>query len=263
MRILSPDSKARLFGLSVVLFASSSTLLAQSTQTTVNIADGGTREVLESIFIPPLPRAPFSLTLDTEWTRPLGNGGTYTLVNTRHIMRDSTGRIYQERWYLVPKNGKQQSTMNYIQIADPSAHTLYNCEVEAKRCHLLRYAGSTTTVYQPGFGVSGPLADGAGYHLREDLGHNDVAGIDTAGYRETTTVNPGVFGNDQPMVTTREFWYSAKLGINVLSKLNSPQSGRQQFTVRELSASEPDPKAFALPEGFSLIDERKTEPPNN
>src|SRR5271165_817828 len=87
--------------------------------------DGGVRQVLVSILIPPKPNAPFTLTLDTEWTRPLGNRGTYTLANERHIARDSAGRIYQERWYLVPKNGKVESTMNFIEISDPAQHILY------------------------------------------------------------------------------------------------------------------------------------------
>jgi hypothetical protein len=265
MRTVSPAMK---FGLTALVSASSITLLAQTPlaptpQATVYIADGGTREMLESIFIPPLPRAPFTLTLDTEWTRSLANGGTYTVANTRRIMRDSTGRIYQERWFLIPKNGKVEPKMNYIQISDPATHTLTNCLVEAKRCYLQPYGGSTTTAYQPAAAPSGPLPSGNGYHLHEDLGHNEVAGLDTTGYRETTTLNPGVFGNDQPMVTTREFRYSAQLGINLLSKLDSPQSGKQQFTVKELTTAEPDPQSFTPPEGFSIIDQRNTQPPTN
>lgn len=64
----------------------------------VGVHDGGTRQVLESIFVPPMDKAPFQLTLATEWTRPLGRDGSYTLANRRRIMRDSAGRIYQERW---------------------------------------------------------------------------------------------------------------------------------------------------------------------
>ena len=63
---------------------------------------GGTREVLESIVIPPKAQAPFSLLLQTEWVKTLSDGGTITSVNERHIARDSKGRIYQERWFLVP-----------------------------------------------------------------------------------------------------------------------------------------------------------------
>jgi hypothetical protein len=68
--------------------------------------DGGTREVLESIVIPPKAEAPFTLTLQTEWVKTLYDGGTITSVNQRKIARDAKGRIYQERWYLVPRTGK-------------------------------------------------------------------------------------------------------------------------------------------------------------
>jgi hypothetical protein len=219
--------------------------------------------MLVSILIPPKPNAPFTLTLDTEWTRPLGNGGTYTLVNERHIARDTTGRIYQERWYLVPKNGKVESTMNYIEISDPAQHTFYNCVVDAKTCYLRAYSGVESTDFRPPVEASGPLPDGRGFHTHEELGKSSLFGFDTAGYRESTTVNPGVFGNDQPMVTTREFWYSPQLAINLISKVDSPSAGKQNFTVTVISAAEPDPQLFSLPAGFEIVDQRKVEPPSN
>ena len=170
----------------------------------VQTYDGGTRQTLESIFIPALAHAPFSLTLETEWTRTMANGGTYTVANKRQIMRDSAGRIYQERWWLVPKGGKMESKMNFIQISDPATHTLYNCETATKHCYLQEYRGSTAANYQPAVGRSGVLADGSGYATHEDLGGNTIAGFDTVGYRDTTTLNPGTYGNDQPMVSMRD-----------------------------------------------------------
>ncbi len=250
---------------SLLLVSASSAQLAQPpSPPTVHNPDGGVREVLESIFIPPKANAPFTLTLDTEWTRSFGsNGGTYTVVNERHIARDSSGRIYEERWYLVPKNGKAKSTMNYIQIADPAKHTLYNCQTEVKKCYLLSYAGSTATVYRPSVQPSGALPDGNGFHTHEELGKDTLFGFETVGYKETTTINPGVFGNDQPMETVREFWYSPQLGIDLISKLDSPRVGKQQFTVTVVSSAEPDPQLFTLPEGFTVIDQRKVGPPSN
>ena len=100
--------------------------------------DGGTREVLESIVIPPLANAPFSATLATEWARPMADGGTYTLANKRRIVRDSAGRIYEERWLLVPKGSDVKSSKNFIQIADPNNHTLYTCNTFKKICDLTR-----------------------------------------------------------------------------------------------------------------------------
>jgi hypothetical protein len=45
-----------------------------------------------------------------------------------------------------------------------------------------------------------------------------------------TGLNAGAFGNDRMMTTDREFWYSAKLGFNLLSK-RDPRFGTQTFTV--------------------------------
>ncbi len=209
--------KTLLFGVAMLVIASSAP--GQSESPAVSPPDGGTRQMLESIFIPPKPNAPFSMMLATEWTRPMGNGGSFTLVNKRRIVRDSSGRIYQERWLLVPKGGKIQSSMNYIQIADPFAHVLYNCEVRVRRCVVLSYNGSTTATYLPGFGTNGPLPGGEGSQSHEDLGTKEIAGIETNGVRESYTIKAGVLGNDLPMVTRREFWYSSQLGLNLISEL--------------------------------------------
>ena len=53
--------------------------------------DGGVREVIESIVIPPIPHAPFSATLATEWVKYTADGVSITLVNERHIARDAQG----------------------------------------------------------------------------------------------------------------------------------------------------------------------------
>lgn len=242
---------------STSLLACNYNLLGQNATEVYRTSDGGTREVLESIFIPPIANAPFSLTLETEWSRPLNGGGSYTLVNRRHIMRDSAGRIYQERWILVPKDGKIKSTMNWIQIADPEKHVYYNCGVENKVCSPRPYGDSTTKTYQPQIGTTGPLPDDAGTQKHEDLGNGNTAGVMTVGYRDTRTINPGVFGNDQPMITTREFWYAPKLGFNMLSTLDSPQTGKQVFTVTEITTDEPDPQFFSIPDGYTVVDTRE------
>ena len=54
----------------------------------VHNRDGGVSEVLESIYIPPLVNAPFTAIVHTEWTRPIGDGGTWTIVNQRRVARD-------------------------------------------------------------------------------------------------------------------------------------------------------------------------------
>ncbi len=238
-------------------------LLAQTDAqptTTYHTQDGGTSGVMESIFIPPIAAAPFTLTLDTDWSRPLSGGGTMTLSNQRHIARDGYGRIYQERWVLVPKGGKIRSTMNAFQVMDPAQHTLFNCFPGPKVCELSAYRLLSTATYEPHVGTSGRLPDGSGTRTVEALGVANTAGVDTTGTRTTTTIDPGQMGNDRPMVTTREFWYSAHLGVNLISLVDAPQSGRQSFRVTELTTSEPDPRLFAVPDGYRVVDTREAAP---
>ena len=228
--------------------------------------DGGAHGgVLESIVIPPKVNAPFTLLLQTEWVRILPDGGTITTVNQRRIARDTEGRIYQERWFLVPKNGKEESQMTTIQIADSNSHTLYNCFMldPKKQCVLTIFTPSPNAIFKFQGPPTGPLPGGVGEAIHEDLGTQLVAGVETAGTRDTTIYNAGLFGNDRKMTIEREFWYSPKLGFNLLSKRSDPRIGAQTFTATDLILSEPDPKLFDLPEGFKIVDRRQTAPPQN
>jgi len=228
----------------------------------VHDEDGGVRTTMESIVIPPKPNAPFTLTLATEWVQSFADGGSITLVNQRHIARDSKGRFYQERWVLVPKNGKVESKMNVIQIADPNAHTLYNCFFDGTHlCRLLSYTATATTVIDTGGPPPGPLPNDTGWAIHEDLGKQLIFGVETAGSRDSVIYNPGVFGNDRKLAVEREYWFCPKLGINLISRRSDPRAGTQHFTVTELDTSEPDEKLFELPQGFNVVDDRKTTPP--
>jgi hypothetical protein len=229
------------------------------------VQDGGTREILESIVVPPKAKAPFSLVLQTEWVKMLPDGGTITTENQRRIARDSEGRIYEERWFLVPKNGKIKSGMTTIQISDPHAHTLYNCFMlePEHRCILSAYSPSTDAVYNFQGGKTGPLTDDAGSVVHEDLGKQLVSGLETDGTRDSVIYNPDVFGNNRKVTIEREFWYSPKLGFNLISKRSDPRIGTQTFTVTNLILSEPDPKLFELPEGYKVVDRRESSPPQN
>jgi hypothetical protein len=222
--------------------------------------DGGVREVLESIVVPPIPNAPFTATLDTEWVRYAGEGGTITLVNERHIARDGQGRLYEERWLLVPKNSDRKSKMNWTQIADPKQRTLYNCSTERKVCELRLYdpaedltAAAPLRPIPSGAATRGPMNV-------EDLGTQNIAGVETIGRRETTTIEAGSMGNDQPMTSVREYWHSQELGLNLLSIRSGPMTGKQSFRITELTPGEPDPQLFQLPAGYKITDVRKSAP---
>lgn len=215
-------------------------------------------EILQSLFFPYIPNAPFSLTLKTEWVRPLNNGGTFTLVNERPIRRDSRGRLYQERWSLVPRGSNVRSVMTWIQIADPKEHTLLECSARQHACELEDLNDRTGLRLDPSRLRSGALPNGAGTITHEDLGGTSFAGVPVHLYRDTTTLNPGVQGNDLPMSYVREYRFSPELGFNITSLVDNPHFGKQIFTASEVSTTEPDAHLFDPPEGYRIVDHRKS-----
>jgi hypothetical protein len=212
--------------------------------------DGGTREVLVSILIPSIPNAPFSATLSTESVRMLADGGRITLVNHRAIARDGAGRIFQERRLLVPPDGEHESVITQTEISDPGAHELYICKPDEHVCQLESYS--------PPFFAGTPSAINlAQKNSREDLGKEFIGGLEAAGTRETTVVEPGVIGNDSELHIIREYWYSPQLSINLSSKLQDPRIGTQDFELSNIIPGEPDPKLFKVPPGSQVIDLRR------
>src|SRR6266481_370510 len=90
-----------------------------------------------------------------------------------------------------------------------------------------------------------------------DLGKQSVGGLETVGTRETTIIPAGTIGNDGPLLSKREFWFSPRLGVNLISKRQDPLSGTQNFEVSDIALGDPDAKLFAVPSGFKILDLRK------
>jgi hypothetical protein len=209
--------------------------------------DGGTRETLQSIAVPPLPNAPFSATVQTEWTKYLADGTTQFIQNHRQIARDSIGRVFQERATFVSKGSPVASQVTRTELAESSTHTVAYCETRTRVCELRPYAGPPATA------TVGPTRPG---FVSENLGSQVLNGLDLIGTRETQTLNPLATGSDHPITIVKEFWYSKQLGLNVLTTRNDPRSGKEVFTVTDVRQGEPDASLFALPAGFRVVDLR-------
>jgi hypothetical protein len=54
----------------------------------------------------------------------------------------------------------------------------------------------------------------------------------------------------------REFWYSPHLAVNLISIVDTPESGKQVFRAKEISTAEPDPDVFNVPHEYKIVDRR-------
>ena len=241
--------------------------LAQSPPTRPALPDGGIAEKLISIFIPNIPNAPFTATVNTEWVRLLPDNSRITLVNHRMIARDSVGRIFQERRLLVPQNGQQQSFVTQTEIRDPILKEQYICIPRANTCQV-EYKLPVSAVLRPPLPSNAQQASNTPESQIQSLGTQTIAGVETIGTRETIVIPVGEIGNDSPINTSREFWFSPKLGLDVISIRDDPRFGTQRFELSDIVLAEPDAKLFSPPDGSRIIDLRHlpeskvTQPPN-
>ena len=227
----------------------------QQPQDAAHAPDGSTVEYINNIDIPPLANAPFTANVTAEWTRKLEDGGTQTISNHRKIARDNSGRIFQERRWLIQNGDKNGSPLTQLEFADVTLHEINVCLPSIHTCRLRNYnVPAEFHLMQPG-----ELPNHKGNLVRKDLGRNTLEGVEVVGTRETLTFDANTVGNSQPLVITKEFWYSQQLGINLLVKRVDPRHGTQIFSVSDLKLGSPDAAIFRLPEGYAIQDLR-TQP---
>ncbi len=227
---------------------------AQAPNEPLHAPDGNTRYQFNNILIPPKAGAPFAATVHAEWTRQLPDGTTITVRNHRLVVRDGNGRIYQERRELTTDGDRQQTRLVRIEISDPVKHIKYLCATIVHVCELRDYFMIPTPSEQ---GVT-PEHESRPGLVRENLGKDIVAGLETVGTRETFTLKPGSEGNEGTITITKEFWYSPQLDLNLSVKRTDPLHGNQVFSVSDVTLAEPDAGLFALPAGFKTVDARRT-----
>jgi hypothetical protein len=220
--------------------------------------DGGTRTHVEGVQVLPVAGKPFSGRDSIEWTRKLEDGSVVTTHLTALVARDSSGRIRRERVSFVPANSNEQSKVMETIILDPAEHTRTTCAIATRHCTITRYYAAVKFTPAP----AGPLDNGTRYLTRESLGTNTVDELNVVGTRETLTISAGAIGNNQPVMTTSEFWYSSDLEVNLSVTRKDPREGTQVIQLVDLSRSEPDPSLFQVPADFTVVDARasaKTE----
>jgi hypothetical protein len=238
----------KFYALLAVSLLFSCTLAAQESQEPSRGPDRGASFRVPGIQILPAVERPFSGRDHIEWTRTLEDGTTVQTHLYATLARDSQGRIYREHMTFVPASSSQQSRRIDIVLLDPVTHTRTICVVATHRCTVTVYKASASFTPPP----AGPLDNGTRYLTRESLGSDVVNGINVVGTRETVSIDAGVLGNNQPLVTTREFWYSPDLQVNLSVTRKDPREGTQVIHVVDLSRSDPDPAMFQVPAGYVI-----------
>jgi TonB family protein len=86
----------------------------------------------------------------------------------------------------------------------------------------------------------------------ESLGKQMVEGVECDGVKMVMTLPAGVIGNERPIETVVENWYSPELSMMILSKRIDPRFGETSYRVTNINRAEPDPGLFQAPSDYTL-----------
>jgi hypothetical protein len=234
-----------------------SALCAQTGTTPTRGPDGGTETFVTGIEVLPYPGLPFTGSETIVRLRTLPDGASITSTLTAKKVRDSQGRIYDERHHFTGGDVDSQKTLYQFQILDPTTHTRTDCIVATKQCVVTPYHPRLTFAQMP----VGTFDNGRRVGSREALGEKMIDDLNTIGTRESVTLAPGTIGNDKQVTLSRDFWYSPELKTNLQVIRNDPRDGVITLSLVIQSRTEPDPSSFAVPAGYRVVPPHSPPPP--
>lgn len=159
------------------------------------------------------------------------------------------GGVYRARVLSLRPQG-EANPAEMITIIDTVQHVQYVCSTFRKVCTKMTYRTP------PNFHRANVSDRKRPDLIVEDLGPSEISGIEVEGRRITRTLPEGMLGNDRPITSVEENWYSKALDVNVQMKRNDPRMGVLTTTMTSVNLVEPDERFFVVPEGYR-VEERK------
>jgi hypothetical protein len=223
--------------------------------------------------------APYSATQTRQSTQTLADGTHITNNSTSIVYRDSSGRtrtevngeittIYDPVAGATYRLNMKSQTVTTIQLTRPVGFTSdalktqldavqakLQAEEQAKGTaigpeinYTVTTAGGTLTINNVG-GENGNPPE----VVRETLGTQTMEGLVVEGARTTRTAPVGSMGNDRPITTVVERWYSPDLQLFVMTKTSDPRNGETIVQLTGVNRAEPDASLFQIPANYKVV----------
>ncbi len=87
---------------------------------------------------------------------------------------------------------------------------------------------------------------------KESLGKQMIEGVECEGTRETDTIPAGAMGNERPLVSVTERWYSEKLKTDVMRKHNDPRFGETNYRLTRIVQADQPRSLFEVPADYKV-----------
>ena len=216
--------------------------------------------------------APFSAQRTEESLQTLGDGTHITNKSSISYARDGAGRVRREdnEWITIYdpianvsyRLNKKNHTGNKVELLRGQDIDRRKVEMELAQLDFLKQQveqkqAEDKAKRENAVMITADGPNGYVYSIRkpgteESLGSQVVNGVMADGTRVTQTIPAGDFGNDRPITSVTESWYSPELHLTVLYKRTDPREGDVTTQYTGIKRSEPDPTLFQLPAGYTL-----------
>ena len=214
--------------------------------------------------------APYAADVVTESTQTLADGNHIKQSTTAKVYRDSEGRTRSEQSVNLNGLAANANMPQMVFINDPVAGLNYALNTKSKT------ATRSTWMPHGRGGPGGPPSDptqAQGAQAQgtqatprrprgasnpnvktEALGRQTIEGIPADGRRTTVTIPVGQMGNELPIQSVTEVWYSADLHTEVLYKHSDPRTGETVRKLANVSRSEPARTLFEAPADYKVTE---------
>lgn len=231
----------------------------------------------------PVANAPYQAEIESQTVQHLADGNVIQNSHTSKIARDSQGRTRTEETLTRIGPWAAGSTpRTIIFISDPVSGNSYVLHPDTKTAEKMpgrhfpggpgkhnvmmfrkggeaapRDAAVTATITDadgPTVSVQRFESTGPGDEQKEDLGTQEINGVTAQGKRITRTIPANTIGNQMPLVSVSETWFSPDLKTVVESKHTDPRFGDTTFSLKNIQKGEPAADLFQVPSDYTVTD---------
>lgn len=219
---------------------------------------------------------PYEGTQVTDQVQTLADGNVIERKFSVQFARDSAGRTYRRQ---LDQPSGQPMVNAFYTINDPVAGISWQVFPDqrmARGTFMLRRPppvapGGTSPPNMgrgPGLIVSGgaiapgqriappPPPQGGPVVTTEQLGEEEVDGVNTLHTRTTMVYPAGSVGNENPITVIRDAWRSPELELQIRMVNNDPRMGVTTTEFQGLQVGEPSPDLFKIPDGYKMVDQQ-------
>ncbi len=175
--------------------------------------------------------APYSAKGNTTLDTSLADGTRINRTIHYTIYRDSAGRLRRE-------DGQG------VWISDPVAQVTYVLDAKALLARKMPLSRLLADAKRNAAQTPSPTV--------QSLGKQVMEGLTVEGSRSSTLIAAGQIGNDRPIETVSERWYSPDLQVVVMTHSHDPRSGDTVFRLTDIRRAEPDASLFTIPAGYRI-----------